>query len=317
MAKSSKKRQRTADEDEGHQDAAPAPVLKKSKLDRAEAGGEEVGAGVEVEQVSKSKKGKKDKKEKSEKKKKEKKDKKDKKDKRDNKSKKDEEEAVQTETAKPNDHDPASEPAADGGNSAEQPQDGPEPEAATANGASSSSSKKDKKKNNKKTTKGSGGDNNKQQTSEPQQDNDEQQQQPTNKKQKEKQKQPRFIVFVGNLPFSATAESVKRHFASLSPTSVRLLTSRDDPSRSRGIAFVEFSGYDRMRTCLAKFHHTEFDDGVSPPRRINVELTYVSLLSLSRTHLPSLFPHNSTPIQHLPTLPLALFSPSCTILAGL
>ncbi|KAK0656463.1 hypothetical protein B0T16DRAFT_310868, partial [Cercophora newfieldiana] len=83
----------------------------------------------------------------------------------------------------------------------------------------------------------------------------------------------RFICFVGNLPFTATAESVKEHFASVQPISVRLLTERDNLSKSRGIAFVEFAGYDTMKTCLEKFHHTEFNDGKSAPRKINVELT--------------------------------------------
>jgi nucleolar protein 6 len=94
------------------------------------------------------------------------------------------------------------------------------------------------------------------------------------------EKPNRFICFVGNLPYTATAESVRAHFATLQPTSVRLLTQRDDPSKSRGIAFVEFGRYDHMKTCLKKFHHTEFVDendkkSKGPPRRINVELTYV------------------------------------------
>jgi len=28
-----------------------------------------------------------------------------------------------------------------------------------------------------------------------------------------------------------------------------------------------------MKTCLKLFHHSMFDDGISPPRKINVELT--------------------------------------------
>src|SRR5699024_7561519 len=73
-------------------------------------------------------------------------------------------------------------------------------------------------------------------------------------------KKPRFIVFVGmsassphslepplttafpgNLPYSATAESIRAHFAPLHPTSVRCLNKRDDPTKCRGCAFVEFS----------------------------------------------------------------------------
>ncbi|KAK3693798.1 hypothetical protein B0T22DRAFT_368366 [Podospora appendiculata] len=86
-------------------------------------------------------------------------------------------------------------------------------------------------------------------------------------------KNSRFICFIGNLPFTATAESIKAHFASVHPISVRLLTERDNPTKSRGIAFVEFGRFDHMKTCLEKFHHTEFDDKLSPARKINVELT--------------------------------------------
>ncbi|KAK0390776.1 hypothetical protein NLU13_0279 [Sarocladium strictum] len=86
-------------------------------------------------------------------------------------------------------------------------------------------------------------------------------------------KKDRHIVFVGNLPFSATAASISAHFASLSPVAVRCLRNRDDPNPCRGIAFVEFSKVWHQRTCLDKFHHSTFDDGVSPPRKINVELT--------------------------------------------
>ena len=89
----------------------------------------------------------------------------------------------------------------------------------------------------------------------------------------EKGKQTRFICFIGNLPYTATADAVRAHFATIHPTNVRLLTQREDPTRSRGIAFVEFGRYDHMKTCLEKFHHTEFDDGLSPARKINVELT--------------------------------------------
>ncbi|KAI5464285.1 hypothetical protein BGZ63DRAFT_401249 [Mariannaea sp. PMI_226] len=86
-------------------------------------------------------------------------------------------------------------------------------------------------------------------------------------------KADRHIVFVGNLPFSATADTIKAHFASLSPASVRCMSDPNSDKPCRGIAFVEFSKVWHMRTCLDKFHHSMFNDGVSPPRRINVELT--------------------------------------------
>jgi nucleolar protein 6 len=102
-------------------------------------------------------------------------------------------------------------------------------------------------------------------------------------------KPPRFIAFIGkldveqdfitvlnsagNLPYSATAASLQKHFASVKPKSVRHPTEKDNPQKSKGYAFIEFEGYDHMKTCLKLFHHSMFDDGVSPPRKINVELT--------------------------------------------
>ncbi|KIV88082.1 hypothetical protein PV10_09012 [Exophiala mesophila] len=101
----------------------------------------------------------------------------------------------------------------------------------------------------------------------------------------------RFIVFVGNLPFDATAEQVTQHFVKLAPVSVRLSTDKQT-GRSKGFAFVEFDGYDKMKTCLSLYHHSIFDPeskGKTTPetsktgvqvngeklrgRRINVELT--------------------------------------------
>lgn len=99
----------------------------------------------------------------------------------------------------------------------------------------------------------------------------------------------RFIVFVGNLPFTATAPQVQDHFVKLAPTSVRLSTDKAT-GRGKGFAFVEFDGYDKMKTCLKLYHHSIFDpeakgkdqtnqeqdnavDGKKRGRRINVELT--------------------------------------------
>lgn len=86
-------------------------------------------------------------------------------------------------------------------------------------------------------------------------------------------KADRHIVFVGNLPFTATATTIEAHFASLSPVSVRCMSDPNDSKPCRGFAFVEFAKVWHMRTCLDKFHHSMFEDGVSPARRINVELT--------------------------------------------
>ena len=95
-------------------------------------------------------------------------------------------------------------------------------------------------------------------------------------------KKHRFIVFIGNLPYTATQATVEAHFAALRPAAVRLLTDQRDKTRCRGVAFVEFADHGPMKTCLDKYHHSEFSDGLSPARKINVELTYVV-----PTHSPS------------------------------
>ncbi|KAL7268618.1 hypothetical protein RUND412_008752 [Rhizina undulata] len=86
-------------------------------------------------------------------------------------------------------------------------------------------------------------------------------------------KNSRFIVFIGNLPYTATTASLTSHFSAVQPISVRVITDKTDQSKCKGFAFLEFEGYDRMKSCLAKFHHTMFNDGVSEARKINVELT--------------------------------------------
>lgn len=84
--------------------------------------------------------------------------------------------------------------------------------------------------------------------------------------------QHRFICFVGQLPRSASVEDVKKHFSKIAPTSVRLSTDKQT-GKGKGFGFIEFSDYDRMKTCLKLYHHSEFDDGTNKPRKINVELT--------------------------------------------
>ncbi|KAH7333408.1 hypothetical protein BKA65DRAFT_607604 [Rhexocercosporidium sp. MPI-PUGE-AT-0058] len=86
-------------------------------------------------------------------------------------------------------------------------------------------------------------------------------------------KAARFIVFVGQLPFTATKESVEKHFASIKPKSVRVPTEKGQAGKAKGYAFVEFEGYDHMKTCLKLFHHSLFNDGISAAREINVNLT--------------------------------------------
>ncbi|CUS14483.1 unnamed protein product [Tuber aestivum] len=78
----------------------------------------------------------------------------------------------------------------------------------------------------------------------------------------------RFIVFIGNLPYTTTHPQLQSHFSSLQPSSIRLITGKNPPHTCKGFAFLEFTSYDRMKSCLAKYHHSMFLD-----RKINVELT--------------------------------------------
>ena len=99
--------------------------------------------------------------------------------------------------------------------------------------------------------------------------------------QPQSKKAARFIVFVGNLPYSAKVDDIQKHFAAVHPTAVRLMHEKTNPNKSRGIAFVEFAGYDHMKTCLKTLHHStltcEGRDHRGRPkteeRKINVELT--------------------------------------------
>lgn len=80
------------------------------------------------------------------------------------------------------------------------------------------------------------------------------------------------LLIVGNLPFSTTVDSISCHFAKVKPISIRHSMVKDT-AKSKGFAFLEFDNYDRMKTCLKLYHHSSFDDGVSAPRQVNVELT--------------------------------------------
>lgn len=103
----------------------------------------------------------------------------------------------------------------------------------------------------------------------------------------EKTAKSRFIAFVGNLPFKTTDATLRTHFKKLEPFTLR---HRTDPKtkKSKGFAFLEFENYDRMKTVLKLYHHSELDAGKpeegeddkrsekdrkKDTRKINVELT--------------------------------------------
>lgn len=79
-----------------------------------------------------------------------------------------------------------------------------------------------------------------------------------------------YILFVGQLSFDTTAESLLKHLQSEMSDSksddfkVRLLTHKET-KKSRGMAFVEVKSPELLYACL-KMHHSELEG-----RRINVE----------------------------------------------
>lgn len=77
-------------------------------------------------------------------------------------------------------------------------------------------------------------------------------------KEKEEKTAARFIVFVGNLPYSTTTPQIARHFQKLAPAHIRHSTDKDT-GKSRGFAFLEFTDYSAMKTCLKVYHHSNFD----------------------------------------------------------
>ena len=99
---------------------------------------------------------------------------------------------------------------------------------------------------------------------------------------------PRFILFIGNLPYTTTDAALHAHFRAIAPFTLRHRTDATT-GRSKGFAFLEFEGYDRMKTCLRLYHHSVLDiagkgetkgegegkckKAKANARRINVELT--------------------------------------------
>ena len=76
-------------------------------------------------------------------------------------------------------------------------------------------------------------------------------------------RQHRFIVFIGNLPPDTTTDALRKHFAAIHPDAIRHITHKLDQvakgeGKSKGFAFLEFTSYDRMRTCLKLYQRSLF-----------------------------------------------------------
>ncbi|KAI7904982.1 uncharacterized protein BX663DRAFT_501264, partial [Cokeromyces recurvatus] len=77
----------------------------------------------------------------------------------------------------------------------------------------------------------------------------------------------RYIIFIGNLPYTTTKEELEIHFKSAGEIkSIRLMTDKIT-KKPKGFAFMEFENAKDLNKALA-FHHTLFKK-----RQINVELT--------------------------------------------
>ncbi|KAK9470205.1 uncharacterized protein V1510DRAFT_423708 [Dipodascopsis tothii] len=91
----------------------------------------------------------------------------------------------------------------------------------------------------------------------------------TKKSKTANEKGNRFLLFIGNLPYSTTENTLREHLAACKPDQIRLPTN-PTTNKLKGFAFAEFTGdqaVKRMNVCL-RMHHTEFEG-----RKINVELT--------------------------------------------
>ena len=78
----------------------------------------------------------------------------------------------------------------------------------------------------------------------------------------------RYILFLGNLPHSATRDDIMEHFSKrgVPIAELRLLTDKET-GKSKGYAFAEFSNAKSMQNAL-KFHRSKLGG-----RTINVEVT--------------------------------------------
>jgi len=66
-------------------------------------------------------------------------------------------------------------------------------------------------------------------------------------------------LYVGNLPFSATDESLREMFGQAGQVeSARIITDRDT-GRSKGFGFVEMSTQQEATAAISKFNGTELD----------------------------------------------------------
>lgn len=65
-------------------------------------------------------------------------------------------------------------------------------------------------------------------------------------------------LFVGNLPFAATEETLKQHFSQVgNVTSAKIITDRNT-GRSKGFGFVEMSNDEEAANAISRLNGSDF-----------------------------------------------------------
>jgi RNA recognition motif-containing protein len=66
----------------------------------------------------------------------------------------------------------------------------------------------------------------------------------------------RVRIYLGNLPWSATEQDIKKHFDGYNVISVKIIIDRET-QRSKGFAFIDVDGTD-LEELIANFDGTDF-----------------------------------------------------------
>lgn len=65
-------------------------------------------------------------------------------------------------------------------------------------------------------------------------------------------------IYVGNLPFSATSESLTEIFTKFGQVDSSKIVMDRDTGRSKGFGFVEMASVDEANTAIEKLHGSDF-----------------------------------------------------------
>ena len=70
---------------------------------------------------------------------------------------------------------------------------------------------------------------------------------------------PAVRLFIGNLPYTATEEDIRSHFATVAPPTQVVRPLDRETGRARGFAFVEMQSDELAQTAIQKLNETELD----------------------------------------------------------